>query len=251
MKAEINLFNAALEPGRETLPVNLVLWLPLLVLVAGLLATAAMEWRARHAEQELAALGAEVASRDAQVQRMAAEVAARRPDPQLQQELAGVEALLAGRTQVMAALRGGALGDTAGMARYFRALAQAHEDGLWLREVQVSAPHADLVLAGQALDAALLPRYLLRLGRQDAFAGRAFATVEVGSPGRKPAAGATPRRAVQPVDFRIATALPEGQAATGTAPGAPAPGVAPPSPPLPAPGQPAAPAVPATPGRAP
>lgn len=228
MKRDLNLYNPALEPARELLTVDRFVGVVLLAAALAAGVVAVDEVRARQTEATVAAALQEQAARQAQVEQLAAALAARRPDPQRQRELESLEGVVASRARTVAALDAGALGDTRGMADYFRALARAHQDGVWLREVRVSGTAPDLVVAGQALEAELIPRYLQRLGSQASLRGRSFASIEVSAPSESPAAAvsapatiaAAGARTGGPVDFRLATAAAQ-------PPVAPVPAIAP------------------------
>jgi len=205
MPQQINLYNPALAPQVDLFGAR-----PLLLALGCLLAVSLCAWALAALDaQRIAAKEAEQASRltalQAQVMRMAQELAARRPDPALQRELADLEALLDARNQVMATLGSGALGDTRGVSEYFRAFARQRAEGVWLTGFSIGGAGSELVIQGRTTDAQRLPGYLSRLRRESALRGHGFETLSVSQP-TAPAA-VDGKAGVQPdfLEFRMAT----------------------------------------------
>ena len=205
MPQQINLYNPALAPQVDLFGAR-----PLLLALGCVLAVSLCAWALAALDaQRIAAKETEQAARltalQAEVMRMAQELAARRPDPALQRELADLEALLDARNQVMATLGSGALGDTRGVSEYFRAFARQRAEGVWLTGFSIGGPGSEIVIQGRTTDAQMLPGYLSRLRRESALRGRGFETLSVSQP---PAPAAVDgKAAVQPefLEFRMAT----------------------------------------------
>jgi hypothetical protein len=204
MSQQINLYNPALAPK-----VDLLAGRSVLIGLGGVLALALFAWAlaavlgrgsaAREQEQS-----AKLAGVQAEVARLAQQVAARKPDPALQQELANLEALLAARNEVMAMLGGGALGDTKGVSEYFRAFGRQRAEGVWLTGLTIGGAGSEIVIEGRTTDAQMLPDYLSRLRREDALRGRAFESLAVMQAPPKAVEG---KPAADPgyLEFRLAT----------------------------------------------
>lgn len=64
-----------------------------------------------------------------------------------------------------------------GFSDYFAGLARNTLDGLWFRNVAVSAGGREMMLRGQALQPELVPRLLQTLAHEPAFSGRSFRKV--------------------------------------------------------------------------
>ena len=79
-------------------------------------------------------------------------------------------------------LASGELGNTRGYAGYFRALAQARVEGVWLTGVDIAGAGNAIGLQGRALHASLLPAYITRLGQQEILKGKTFASLDIGPP---------------------------------------------------------------------
>jgi hypothetical protein len=204
MSQQINLYNPALAPK-----VDLFAGSSVLIGLAGVLALALFAWAlasvlahgsvAREQEQS-----AKLAGVQAEVARLAQQVAARKPDPVLQQELVNLDALLLARNEVMAMLGGGALGDTRGVSEYFRAFGRQRADGVWLTGLTIGGAGSEIVIEGRTTDAQMLPDYLSRLRREDALRGRAFESLAVTPPPQKVVDG-KPMLDPGYLEFRLAT----------------------------------------------
>lgn len=97
---------------------------------------------------------------------------------------------------------------TASYAEPLRALARQRVDGVWLTSITLAGDTGDLSLAGRALRAELVPRYIARLTGDPALRGRRFATlaIERDAPAKSEgAAQATP----ESVAFRLSATAEE------------------------------------------
>jgi hypothetical protein len=205
---QISLYNPALAPkvdllsGRSML-VGLGAVLVMVLLVAGITGVQAHRVAAQERSQS-----ARLAGLQAEVARLAQQVAARKPDAALQQELAGLEALLTARNEVMGLLGGGALGDTRGVSEYFRAFGRQRAEGVWLTGFSIGGAGSEIVIQGRTTDPNLLPGYLARLRREDALRGRAFESLAVTQPAPVLLEG---KPVADPgyLEFRMATQSPE------------------------------------------
>ena len=146
--------------------------------------------------------------------KLAAELAARKPDSQFATRIAQLEARLRNRQEVIAALQGGVVGNPDGFSEYLRVLSRQGIEGLWLTGFDISAGGAELTLSGRTLSADLVPAYLQRLNQEKPLQGRQFATMRIGqsAAGRAPtpanpgAKGAQAPPALPPyLEFTIAS----------------------------------------------
>jgi hypothetical protein len=205
MPQQINLYNPALVPRSDVFGGRALLRALGGVLGVSLLAWAVAEFDAQRVAAREAAQASQLATVQVEVARMAREVAARKPDPALQRELADLEALLDVRNQVMGTLGSGVLGDTHGVSEYFRAFARQRAEGVWLTGFSIGGAGSEIVIQGRTTDAQMLPGYLSGLRREAALRGRAFESLTVSQP---PAPAVDDGKgAVQPefLEFRMAT----------------------------------------------
>jgi hypothetical protein len=141
----------------------------------------------------------------ARAEQLTGKAAARKPDAQLESEIAKLELELRQAQEAMAALKGGAFGNRQGFADYLRAFSRQSVDGLWLTAFSISGA-GELEIRGRVLRPDLVPNYIQRLNREKVFAGRSFARFEMSRPEPEPAAkGGKEARAPRFLDFSLAT----------------------------------------------
>ncbi len=193
MRQQVNLYQPIFRRERRVFSAVTIAQAAALV-VAGL---ALMYGYARaqlaQLETERARLEAQVAERAARVERLARQYPPRRRDEALARRVAALERELEAKRELAEGLEGGRFGNAQGLSPYLEALARRRVNGLWLRTVAVGDGGAALLLEGSALDARLVPRLVQALGREPAYAGRAFERLVIERP------RAAPRR----VDFRL------------------------------------------------
>lgn len=190
MTQQINLYDAALLRRREWLTAaNLVVvTLALLLAMVGWSVAARNQVAALEAENAL--IAPQVKTQREQMAALAAQAAARKPDPRLEAELASARTVLARRDDILAALQKGIGGGATNFGEYLRALARQSVSGLWLIGFSVGEDGAGMEIRGRMTDPALLPEYIRRLNSEPAFQGRAFATLKVTAAQPAPPAGA-------------------------------------------------------------
>ena len=195
MSQQINLFNPiflkqkkvfAARPMAEALG----------VLAAGALA---LVLYAQHSvaalQDELVLSSKQLAQRQARLASAGADFAPRRKSAELAQQVATAEQALVSLRKVSAVLGRGEIGNTGGYAEYFRALARQNVAGLWLTGVSIVGAGNEIGVQGRSLQAALVPAYIGRLGREPVLHGKSFArlNIEQGvAPAKEGAAGPAP-----------------------------------------------------------
>lgn len=182
MSAQINLYNPRYLKQREWLALG-----PVLAAALGLYLLFAVTggWMSREASRRqavAAAVEAQLKVARAQVAPAMQAAADRKPSAQLLAEVENVEALLRRREGILRLLEGGAIGTTAGFAEHLRALARQAPEGLWLTGFSISAGGGDIRISGSTLNAATVPDYIGRLGREKAFHGKSFSALTMQRP---------------------------------------------------------------------
>ncbi|MNX05970.1 hypothetical protein D3C86_355980 [compost metagenome] len=182
MSQQINLFNPQFELKKHHMSASTaglgLSALALVLLVLGVLARQAMAGL----EQREAGVKAALAQVEAKRDQILRDYPPRKKEPALAQELAAVEAQRQLLQDAASMLDSGKLGNTLGYAGYFRALAQARVEGVWLTGVDIAGAGNDFGLQGRALHASLLPAYITRLGQQEILKGKSFASLDIGQP---------------------------------------------------------------------
>jgi hypothetical protein len=201
---QINLYNPALLPQVDAFSGRVVLLALGGILLLSLLAYTWSAWdAARLAGQQQQQQG-ELGALQSDITRLAQESARHKPSPQLTAELQSIEALLAGRNEVMTVLKGGSLGDTKGVSEYFRAFARETVDGLWLTGFSIVGAGHEISIEGRALRAELVPGYIGKLRREDVLRGHGFGTLNVQLP-TETAAANVPRKTAAFLEFRLSS----------------------------------------------
>ncbi len=210
MPQQINLYNPAFGAQRALLSFKGAVagW----VVVAALVAAAAglQTIRLRSVEQQQHELTGQVATAQADAQRLGSAMASHRRDPRITGEIARLEAEVRGRQEVMEVLHAGGLGDTRGFSDHLRAFARQSFDGVWLTGLSIATAGRDVSVEGRALQAAYVPAYLKRLNGERAMQGHPFSELVIQEPAPDPAA----KTPVRPnyVEFRLTT-KPDGASA--------------------------------------
>lgn len=215
MSRNVNLLNPALRPARAWLSGSrmMLLWLLSLGLVVAASAWVAVRRDAALAEQRSLAQREEQAT--AEVKRISEELATRKGSPELIAALEQRRALLRTRTEVLEMLQGGALGDTTGHARYLRAFARQHREGLWLTGLTVTGAGDDIVLRGRTLEPEMVPAYLKRLGGEVSLRGHPFNRLQMARPEPPEVVQGRPPAQPEPwIEFLVATRAVAGPNAT-------------------------------------
>lgn len=177
MSAQINLYHPRFLKRRELLTLANVV-LAAFLLYAVLAWSGWWAWQEANARREAATL-AETQLKAAKDQVEAATKAAklRQPSPQLISEVNGAEGLLRRRSEIARLLESGAIGDSKGFSEYLRGFARQAPEGLWLTEFTIGAGGSDLEIRGRVVNPAALPDYIRRLGTENVFKGRNFASL--------------------------------------------------------------------------
>lgn len=202
----INLYDPRLERQRDWLALHFVagaaLVLSCLVAAAGFAARTNLPTLAAQSaagESQLKAI------RD-QVTALGQQASSRKPSAQLEQSLVSQRTLLELRGEILATLRQSLGPDAHSFAAYLRGLASQTVPGLWLTAFSVNAVNDSMEIRGLTLDPALLPEYIRRLNKEEAFRGRSFAALKLGVKQPETAAApAAPDGKVQPAAARLPT----------------------------------------------
>lgn len=200
---QINLFNPAFLDKRGPLSLKTALmgWLAVALLSVAFAGYAGM--RNRQLAQQEREVAAKVTAAQAEMQRLAGQVAGRKQDPQIAAEIARLESEIKGRDEVMAVLKGGALGDTRGFSEHLRAFARQSFEGVWLTGLHIAASGQDVAVEGRALRAEQVPGYLRRLNSESVMQGHPFSELLMQAPAPEPG----DKRGARPpyIEFRLAT----------------------------------------------
>ncbi|OYY50761.1 MAG: hypothetical protein B7X95_02705 [Methylophilaceae bacterium 17-44-8] len=179
MSQQINLINPALIKQKDFLTTLNI------SMVYGALVLSLLGWYFVIV-QEMTTLNMsrdQVASELQQVQATLADMTAARapkaPNEALVKELNMLEEKHQVQTQILQAMQQGRPSQDKGLASYMLGLARQSTDGLWLTGFSIDQTHRAVSLKGRSMDAAILPDYMHKLGREAVFAGQAFSGLRI------------------------------------------------------------------------
>jgi hypothetical protein len=213
MRQQINLYNPAFEEKRALMSLKGAVagWVVIAALVVVFAGFQMISLRS--VEQQERELARQVAAAQADAQRLGGEMASRRHDPRITEEVTRLEGEVSGRQEVMNILRSGGLGDTRGFSDHLKAFARQSFEGVWLTGLSIATAGRDVSIEGRALQAAYVPSYLKRLNGENAMQGHPFSELLIQEPVPDPGA----KTPVRPnyVEFKLTT-KPDATAKAGT-----------------------------------
>lgn len=176
----INLYDPGLQKKRD--------WLALVNVVGGgamlLVTVVALGFLTR---TELPALQTQLDTNESQlktlrdqVTQVGQQVASRKPDPRIEQDMAAFRQMLSERGEVLNLLKKQMTpGVSIAYSDYLRGLARQNLNGLRLVGFYYQGIDGSMEIRGQTLNPALIPEYIRRLNKEPAFHGRAFAALQL------------------------------------------------------------------------
>lgn len=203
MPQQINLYNPAFEAKRALMSLKGAVagWAVIAALVVVFAGYQMISLRS--VEQQERELARQVAAAQADAQRLGGEMASRRHDPRITEEVTRLEGEVRGRQEVMNMLRSGGLGDTRGFSDHLKAFARQSFEGVWLTGLSIATAGRDVSIEGRALQAAYVPSYLKRLNGENAMQGHPFSELLIQEPAPDPAAKTRGRPNY--VEFKLTT----------------------------------------------
>jgi len=154
-------------------------------------------WQVTHLQQSVDALQRQQAAQQAALSALGSLQIDGSNPTDLQARIQQLGAELAARQRALTLLQDGAVGSTKGFSAQLAALARHPMEGLWLRQITVSALTGSLSLAGEAVDPDRVPRYLRALATEPVLTGLRFDSLVIerpeGGPTAPPRTHAPPR----------------------------------------------------------
>ena len=179
MKQHVNLYAIQLDAPPEQLSAVQMGKVGLGALAVGLALWGVVEWRNHRLALEVEALRAARGAEAERVLEMARLYPPRPVDAALEAEVAGLGRERDARRRLLGLLSSESLGNTTGFSRHVAGLARRRVEGVWLRRIEIEAGGRELVLAGSAVDPALVPRFLRGLGEEEVFVGSEFRALKI------------------------------------------------------------------------
>ncbi|WP_334190917.1 PilN domain-containing protein, partial [Noviherbaspirillum sp.] len=178
MSQQINLFNPIfLKQKKYFSAVTMAQALGLILLGSALL-SAYTNYRVTELAREADATTAQLASAQAQLNKLNAEFGPRQKSALIEQQTKAAELEVAELKQVVDFLTRGEFGNTNGYSEYMRAFSRQIVPDLWLTGFAISGAGSEIALQGRALKAELVPAYISKLKRETVLQGKSFAALE-------------------------------------------------------------------------
>jgi len=187
MSQNINLFNPAFRKQRLALSFATLVKCVGITLIALLGYQFYLQRQVNTQAEELRATESSLKEQRSYVDKLKGQAAARKPDLQLEAEIAQLETELRQAREAMDALKGGAFGNQEGFSEYLRAFSRQSVNGLWLTGFTIGGD-GELEIRGRVVRPELVPSYIQRLNREKVLAGRSFARFEMSQPKAEPSA---------------------------------------------------------------
>jgi len=140
------------------------------------------EYQLREVRNQAQAVEQTYKDASARFEKLNVEQAARKPNAQLEAEVARLETQLKSRQEVIVTLKDGAVGDTSGFSKYMRAFSRQSINGLWLTGFDIALAGNELAIQGRTLSPDLVASYLRQLNQEPALQGRQFAALRISQP---------------------------------------------------------------------
>jgi hypothetical protein len=174
---EINLLNPALRPKRDWLGAKSVAVGAGVAVVLMVLLFAYARTSANSAADAQVVVQEKLKKLQQEVQTAQAALAAKVPNPALENEAMGLAAAVKQRGEVLRLAESLAATGSGGVAEVMRGFSRQRVEGVWLTGFSVGPGGFDI--RGRLLDPSLLPSYIRRLNAEPAFRGRSFAALDM------------------------------------------------------------------------
>jgi hypothetical protein len=174
MTQNINLLSSDFRKPRVGLSLATLVSCLGLALVALFAVQFILQYQVSSLTAQLRGVQDSIKDQRAQAEKLTGLAAGRKPDAQLEAEIAKLDSELRQAQEAMSALKGGAFGNQEGFAEYLRAFARQSVEGLWLTGFDITGA-GELEMRGRVLRPDLVPSYLQRLSSEEVLAALSYA----------------------------------------------------------------------------
>lgn len=173
----INLYTDEFHPQRQWLSPQRCLQLWGAVLGVGLLIASVQGWSSHRLSADAKVLQTQVSDEQRNFESDQAQLAQRKQSPELSVELEHSNAEEAAKTELLEALKAGALSGKQGYTRIFTGLARNTMEGLWLTDIEIAAD--DVNLKGVTRKADFVPAYIDKIVSDSDFGPREYRSLKL------------------------------------------------------------------------
>ena len=174
---QVNLYRGHKSAVGKTADTRILLYAGLGPLCLVLLLAGGTELYLQQLSSQRALVAQDLSDRNTEVATFKSTLTPPPLDPHLESELARLRETRDELNANLAAIAQHTNTASGGFSDYFSGLARNTLDGLWFRNVAVSAGGSEMLLKGQALEPELVPQLLQTLANESAFSGRTFRKV--------------------------------------------------------------------------
>jgi len=174
---QVNLYRGAGKQGATTAGARLLMFFGIATVCLVLMLVTAGEVYLSGISADRAKVAQERSRREAELAELTARLVRPEVDPFLEAELARLGETKDALHRNLAAIARHAGTHSQGFSAYFGGLARNTLEGLWFRNVALSAGGEEMLLRGQTTEPELVPRLLQTLAVERVFAGRTFRKV--------------------------------------------------------------------------
>lgn len=171
---QVNLYQEELRTPKLNYSATVLVQLSLILIVVFSVVAGVQYFRLQQHESSLAEQQQKQKLVMAELQKVQAELALRKKDMVLVQQIEDKTKELANKQRVMSILSRDEFGNTKGFIEHISGLARQRIDGLWLTQIRLAEGGTNVSLKGLTTQSALLPKYLQRLSDEKAFSGTEF-----------------------------------------------------------------------------
>ncbi len=179
MKQQINLYQESLIAKKPPFHAGLMLRIGTAAVLILLIVSSVLRWQQSRAADRLAVLQAEQISLNAELQDFRVQNPPRQKDPLIEEQLATLQAEFAGRRPLLTYFERFDPGMSLGFSPVIRGLAQYPFKGVWLTTISLNTLDHQILLAGSATKADLVPAYLHHLSVNKVLKGHNFASLKL------------------------------------------------------------------------
>ncbi len=182
MVQQVNLYQQAFRKERQKFSAAILFRATAVLAITLALLYGVFAWQALRQRNTLKELEAQQTALTAQVDDLNRKLAPRVKNKRLEQEIARAEGELATLGTLQQTLNQRVFTNTRGYSEYLIALARQHVAGLWLTGFDITGAGEWMRLEGRTVDAALVPRYVQRLGAEPPLANAEFEVFQMSRP---------------------------------------------------------------------
>lgn len=182
MNQQINLYQPMFRKQQVVFSARTTLILALGFLVLLAIWWALLDHRVNSLESQLQGQQAQEQSLSARLNQLNMQLAARQPDPILEDEVERLEQRADVLRASRALVRQRIPSEPVAVSARLSALARQHPAGLWLTGIDIADSGREISLRGRMLNSSLLPSFLERLGQEQVFNGQSFRQLQVEQP---------------------------------------------------------------------